>query len=242
MDVEREEPYRVALAEGKRFGEWRALGATRKGANVVALAQHLPRPPARLVEIGCGDGALLSELTGRGFASTRVGFDISPAAVELARQRPGVASTAVFDGRRTPAGDDSYDLAILSHVLEHVTDPAALLAEAARLAPAVILEVPLEDNRSARRFSRDDLHAATGHIQRFDQAAVAGLVDNAGLVLQRDLIDPLTRDFHLFFAETPRDRAAGHAKALVRSALHRASPRLAARAFTVHYAALCTRR
>jgi hypothetical protein len=147
----------------------------------------------------------------------------------------------VFDGARVPAGDGTYDLAVLSHVLEHVPDPPALLAEAARLAAWVLVEVPLERNRSAARPAKRAEAARIGHIQFFDRAAVRGLCAGAGLAIRAELTDPLGLAHHAFGAAGPRARARAAVKAAVRRAAWRLAPRAAERAFTVHYAALAAR-
>ena len=71
----------------------------------------------------------------------------------------------VFDGERVPADDGAFDLVLLSHVLEHVPDPEALLREAARVSRAVLLEVPLEANLSARRESKREGAAEIGEVR-----------------------------------------------------------------------------
>ena len=50
-----------------------------------------------------------------------------------------------------PEPDDAYDLVFATHVLEHVPDPAPLTREMLRVGRAVVIEVPLEANLSARR-------------------------------------------------------------------------------------------
>jgi SAM-dependent methyltransferase len=192
-----------------------------------------------VVEIGCGDGALLAELRARDFAPERAGYELSPTAVELARAR-GLAVEA-FDGERLPAPADRFDLAILSHVLEHVPEPVALLAEAARVAPAVVVEVPLEANLSAGRAAKRGGAVAIGHLHRLSRSAVRDLAARAGLEVAAELSDPLTREAHAFFAATPSRRARAAAKSVVRRGLHRAAPRAAERLFTVHYACLARR-
>jgi SAM-dependent methyltransferase len=230
--------------EAERMGRWRALGARSKAGHAVALCAEADLRPETLVEIGCGDGALLAELGGRGLAPVLDGFELSAPAAELARARaiPGVRRIEAYDGERVPAEDDAYDLAVLSHVLEHVEQPLPLLREAARVAPAVLVEVPLEANRSAARPAKRAEAARIGHVQHLDRTAVHRLVSAAGLRIAADLSDPLPVEHHAFFASSPAARGRAAAKAGLRRALWRAAPRRAERLFTVHYACLAQRR
>ena len=222
---------------GERGARWRELGAAGKADHVERL---LRVRPDQLVEIGCGDGALLAELGRRDAAGSLHGFDVSEEAVRAARRR-GLRSVDVFDGQRVPVADDAFDVAVLSHVLEHVADPVALLREAARTAPTIIVEVPLERSLSGRRRSRQALSESAGHIHPFERAGVRRMVDTAGLRLGADLMDPLPAAVHLFFAETPGARVAARIRSAVRRGVFAASPALAARLFTLHYACVCTR-
>ena len=227
-------------AEAERLGRWRALGARSKAAHVRALCAETKLRPRSLVEIGCGDGALLAAL--RGLAPVFDGFELSAPAAALARRAlPDARRVEVFDGSEVPAEDGSYDLAILSHVLEHVPVPGPLLAEAARVAHEVVVEVPLEDNRSARRPEKRAEAAAIGHLHFFSRAEVHGLVDEAGLIREAELSDPLPYAHHAFFADGAAARAAALGKWGVRAGLHRVAPRTAETLFTVHYAVLARR-
>jgi hypothetical protein len=124
-------------------------------------------------------------------------------------------------------------------VLEHVVDPAALLSEVARACRAVVVEVPLEANASARRAVKRTHAAEVGHLQRLERDAVRAIVARAGLSLVGELEDPLPLSVHRFFASTPRARALATGKWALRAGAHRLAPALARRAFTVHYACLC---
>ena len=227
-------------AEAERLGRWRELGARSKAAHVRALCAQTGLKPRSLVEIGCGDGALLAQL--RGLAAVMDGFELSAPAAELARRAvPDARRIEVYDGSAVPAEDDSYDLAILSHVLEHVPVPGPLLAEAARVAHEVLVEVPLEDNRSASRPAKREEAARIGHLHAFSRADVRELVAGAGLVVQAELTDPLPYAHHAFFARGAAARLTARAKWAVRAAAHRAMPRTAETLFTVHYALLARR-
>jgi len=227
-------------AEGERLGRWRALGARSKAAHVVALCARAGLRPGSVVELGCGDGALLEALSARGLGDALDGFELSGPAAALAAGRaiPRARRVEAFDGAHVPAHDGAYDLAILSHVLEHVPEPLPLLAEAARIAGHVLVEVPLEANRSAARPAKRAQAATIGHVHAFDRAAVRALCAAAGLEVHDELADPLSLPHHAFFAQTPRDHTAAAAKTALRRAAWRTAPRRAEGWFTVHYACL----
>jgi SAM-dependent methyltransferase len=223
------------------YSRWRALGAGGKADHVLALCARAGLRPDSALEVGCGDGALLSELRARGLARRLVGVEIAPAAVAIARARPEIDVVDLYDGTRLSFAADEFDLGILSHVLEHVTDPSALLREVGRVCPVVVFEVPLEDNWSARRDVKREHAAEVGHLRRLDRAHARAIATDAGLLVTAELEDALPLRAQTFFARSPAARAAATAKWALRSGAHRLAPPLARRAFTVHYACLCRR-
>jgi SAM-dependent methyltransferase len=226
---------------GERHAAWRELGARGKADHVVSLCAEASLPAGTVAEIGCGDGALLAELSRRGFGESLSGFEISEAALSLARARsvPRVERLEVFDGQSLPVADGAFDLGVLSHVLEHVPEPLPLLRESGRACRAVIVEVPLERNASGARAVKRESSEAIGHLEALDRASVRRLIADAGLRVAAELLDPLPRDVHTFFASTRADQARGLAKAAVRRGLFRLSPAVAERAVTLHYACAC---
>ncbi|HEX3451778.1 MAG TPA: class I SAM-dependent methyltransferase [Solirubrobacteraceae bacterium] len=234
-----EESYSADPTSAALYGRWRALGAIGKADHVLTLAARGGISPRSTLDVGCGDGALLCELRRRGFGGRLSGVEITDAAVAIARERVEIDSVARFDGVNLAEGDDAYDLGILSHVLEHVPDPPALLAEVARVCRAVVVEVPLEANLSARRSAKREHAAEVGHLQRLDRAAARAIVQRAGLDIASELEDPLPLSVQRFFASSARARAAASVKWALRSGLYRLAPAPARRLFTVHYACLC---
>jgi SAM-dependent methyltransferase len=235
--------YAQAPADAALYSRWRALGAVGKADHVTALCARAGvwtgGSPSSTLEVGCGDGALLCELHRRGFGGVLSGVEITQAAVEIARSRAEIESVELYDGAHLQAGDGVYQLGVVSHVLEHVPDPAALLAEIARACEAVLVEVPLEANWSARRASKRAHAVEVGHVQRLDRAAIRATVARAGLSIAAELEDPLPLAAQHFFARTPRARASATGKWAVRAGVHRLCPPLARRLFTLHYACLC---
>jgi SAM-dependent methyltransferase len=234
-----DDAYSKEPAEAAIYARWRALGSVGKADHVIALCARAKVRATATLDVGCGDGALLCELHRRGFGGQLAGMEITQAAVEIARARAEIDSVERFDGLRLPVADGAYDLGILSHVLEHVPDPAALLAEVSRACRAVVLEVPLEDNWSARRRRKRELALEVGHLQRLNRSSVRAIVARAGLSLRFELDDPLPLGVHRFFAATASAKAAATAKWALRAGLHAAAPFAARRMFTVHYACLC---
>jgi ubiquinone/menaquinone biosynthesis C-methylase UbiE len=94
----------------------------------------------------------------------------------------------LHDKNKTNFENDSFDLGILSHVLEHVQNPTILLREALRICKYVVVEVPLEDCLSVNIYSKfgekikglDRENNPVGHINFFNKAKVTELVSKSG--------------------------------------------------------------
>jgi len=158
------------------LGEWRRLGAIDKAQNIVELCAAFPHE--QVLEVGCGDGAVLQRLAAVGFGKRFTGIDISQSAIRAANDRQVEhAQFEQFDGQDIPFEAGSFDLAILTHVLEHVEYPRKLIYEASRIARNVFVEVPLEDNM---RLPRDFALDAVGHINFYKSESIRRLVQSCG--------------------------------------------------------------
>ncbi|MBO0768001.1 MAG: class I SAM-dependent methyltransferase [Solirubrobacterales bacterium] len=91
-------------------------------------------PGTRLLEIGCGVGAVLAEL-GRAFPGVQLhGVDIEPRRIETARVRLGpAAELRVADASDLSYPDASFDHVWMMWFIEHLGDPLPALREARRV-------------------------------------------------------------------------------------------------------------
>lgn len=92
-----------------------------------------------IIDIGCGRGFVSSLLAERGFEVTPVDVVDKTRVVSL--------TPVIYDGISLPFGEDTFDLALILTVLHHTPDPDTIIAEAARVAPRVVV---IEDTYHAR--------------------------------------------------------------------------------------------
>jgi ubiquinone/menaquinone biosynthesis C-methylase UbiE len=99
--------------------------------------RDLPLPAgARVLEVGCGTGAVARVLAGRPQVGEVVGIDPSPVFIERARQLAAGRPTLSFlvgDGRDLPFDDGAFDAVVCHTALSHIPGPQRVLAEAARV-------------------------------------------------------------------------------------------------------------
>lgn len=137
--------------------------------------------PARVLEVGCGAGAMLHELSRAGFDCT--GLETSAQAIDLAK-RIRTEENASIDLRERPSGDwdETFDAILALEVLEHIPDDvAALRTWAAWMKPAGTLLLSVPAHRS--RWGPADEWA--GHVRRYDRADLASVFDAAGFHIRR---------------------------------------------------------
>ena len=89
-----------------------------------------PRPGALLLDVACGGGLMAPHVHGY----RHIGVDVTESALRVAAGQ-GVEA-ALARAERLPYGDGCFDVVVAGEILEHVQDPAAVVAEACRvLAP-----------------------------------------------------------------------------------------------------------
>lgn len=128
-----DDPVALLRAESRLIGPW-----------VVAQMAQLVRPgesgggpgSLRVLDIGCGGGFLSNRLAREGHAVS--GIDRSATSLHVARRYDitGRVAYCVADALALPFADGTFDVVAAMDFLEHVEEPARVVAEAARvLAP-----------------------------------------------------------------------------------------------------------
>ncbi|MGH3626221.1 MAG: class I SAM-dependent methyltransferase [Sciscionella sp.] len=118
--------------------QWDDMRSTFYNADVIdALAEHgQVAPDSRVVDVGTGTGFVAAGLAGR--AAAVIGVDNSPAMLAVAGDNLATlgadnVTLAEGDSDDLPLAADSVDVAVANMVLHHAPDPAAMLAEMARV-------------------------------------------------------------------------------------------------------------
>jgi len=148
-----------------------------------ARAQEIKRllQPGMVLDVGCGRGITLHLLKKWGWNC--IGTQLSKNAAQYARKNFGLK---IYEGDLLEAkfAEESFDLVILAHVLEHVSDPLAYLREINRVLTKkgiLMLEVPNAGNFLIGVFKEKwfgwDLPR---HLYHFTPKTLARMLDQAG--------------------------------------------------------------
>ena len=144
-----------------------------------------------VVDLGCGLGGYSKVLADRGFDVR--GFDVVPEYVERAREL-GVRAD-VYDGERLPLEDRSVDTVFLLEVIEHLEDPAPLLAEARRVARGSVLVTTPNCTQSFGRVPIEFSHMLdVDHKQFFTETSLTELLDGVFGSCEVEQVAPIDRN------------------------------------------------
>ena len=151
--------------------------AARNAWIIKALAQYLPTASGKVLDVGCGSGAVARALATAGYEVS--GVDTAERLVRRAHIRVPQAHFVCGDVACLPASRRGpFDAIGFFDVLEHLEEPNTLIETALRYARSgtlVIATVPAQQ----RLFSIID--HLTGHKRRYDASELAMLLRRVGL-------------------------------------------------------------
>lgn len=99
------------------------------------------------LNVGCGEGQMISRLIQSGMKLKITAIDIDPVRIAFARQLNPICDFLIADIFHLPFKSQAFDYVIATEILEHLSNPSSALKEIARVAKPnalVILSVPYE--------------------------------------------------------------------------------------------------
>ena len=211
--------------------EWRWLGAIDKAHNIQTLCKGLSINS--VIEIGAGEGSILKRLSDLNFAQKLYALEISPTGVAAIKNKeiPHLRECSLFDGYNIPYDNKKFDLAVLSHVVEHVEYPRKLLYEAKRVAKYIFVEVPLEDNL---RLPQNFVFDSVGHINFYSPKTIRQMLQTCNLNVLNQQTKNLSKNVYLF-----QFGKKGLVNFYIKEFMHKFFPFLATEIFTYHSSIIC---
>src|SRR5262245_48436047 len=103
------------------------------------------RPGDRILNVGCGICDLEDAAALRGWSMTPL--DIRNLSCSL------TIDPIIYDGRRMPFADDSFEVALILYVLHHTPSPDDILSEARRVARRIVIAEDVVRGRLHRWFT-----------------------------------------------------------------------------------------
>ena len=176
--------------------QWLQFGAKPKADSIQALVADLAPPLESLCELGCGTGSVLEECMRRRLAKRYFAIDGSKDALEYVRQRNGSQVDTASHDLEAGAPDlgETFDLVVVSHVIEHLHNPKPLLRGLIGKCQYMVAEVPLENQPvplatswlKSNLLGRKRADNLSGHVQFFSRETFRSLIESTGWKILRE--------------------------------------------------------
>jgi SAM-dependent methyltransferase len=173
---------------------WHVEDSAWKADQISGLLDKNNVHPRLVAEIGCGAGAILSELSQKAGFSDGVrfkGYDISPQAIELANSRSSDRLTFFCEDMFLAAESDVLDVLLVIDVFEHVTDYMGFVSKCRLMATYKVYHIPLDIHvSSVLRNTSDRTRQQLGHLHSFTaSSAIATLRDTGHEIVDQYYTD-----------------------------------------------------
>lgn len=137
-------------------------------------------PGCRVLEVGCGGGALLARLEKEGCEAT--GIDLLDDAVEAAGKMVASCEVICSDASNLPFEDGSFDHLVSQHLVEHLADLPGALAEWRRVLVSGGVMAVCTPNRL---YANPSIFDDPGHVHIYDRWELSEAVESAGFSVER---------------------------------------------------------
>jgi SAM-dependent methyltransferase len=158
---------------------WHAEDSPWKATQIAKMVEKHQLRPNTIVEIGCGVGVILEELSRRiqNENMSFTGYDISPQAIEIAKKKESAKLRFSCEDPLLDTNHDNFDLLLAIDVVEHVPDYLGFLSKCKKKSKLKIYHIPLDLHVSSilRNAFVGGRQSALGHLHYFtaDSALVA---------------------------------------------------------------------
>ena len=157
--------------KGVEYFKFQNEGGLQRGQINARKFAPFISPSDRVLDFGCADGALLTQLV----CKTRLGVEINPVAREAAIKN-GVNAVENLE----LVEDKSVDVIVSNHALEHVPQPLDQLRgmrEKLAIGGKIVMCLPIDDWRSQREFKGVDIN---NHLYTWSPKLLGNLMTEAG--------------------------------------------------------------
>jgi 2-polyprenyl-3-methyl-5-hydroxy-6-metoxy-1,4-benzoquinol methylase len=139
------------------------------------IIKHLMQPLSfeSILDVGCGQGTLLSELCVEFPHIKPYGIDISSSGIKLTKQRVPNGQFWVLDASQEYL-EQKFDLLVCSEVLEHIPDDMAVLRNMARMTNKYLIISTVQGRM--RSFEAGEV----GHVRNYAYGELVEKVEKSG--------------------------------------------------------------
>lgn len=214
----------------EKVKDWHAGDSPWKASKVLEMMRKHCLRPESICDVGCGAGQILAELQVKlGGKVKLAGYDISPQAIAIARQKENEA-LKFYNSDFLAASAPTPDLTLLLDVFEHVPDYLGFLERLRQKTALIIFHVPL-DICAREVLDRSqymmEMRRAYGHLHCFTKETAIATIEHTGY----EIVDYCYTDDTEMEGMEPEGLRARAVHAL-RQSLYRRRPGLAASLFT----------
>jgi SAM-dependent methyltransferase len=163
------------------------LARFRAQERIVSIAQFVPPAPEhRFLDIGIGDGLLLSLAESAGYST--FGLDVNPVGVEMARKQYHLQADVRLDPPEKAFPNQQFDVIHMNEVIEHTADPMPLLRWCRKhlnRGGSLVIQTGNLDSLASRIKGADWDYFRPVHVSYFSTRTLSYAVQQAGYEIVR---------------------------------------------------------